>query len=232
MEITKPAKNRPLKALFYGPPGSGKTKLGGSGPKPLIIDMEQGSMTLRDTDVDIVQPTKWSEIVEIWKSLAGGVWKHETVTLDTVSMMQEISSWDTPLLADFKAGTDPRNSYGRLGATMRDMLWKFALLPINVIFLAQLRIEEDDPQRKNKPEEGTFPLAPDVTPSIAKVLTAAPDVIGRTFVRNTPNGPVYGVSFGPEPRSVAKQRALGLPSEVSNLTITKLIDKINGGNKE
>lgn len=227
---THPQQKRPLKALFFGPPGSGKTELGSTAPAPLILDFEDGTMTIRDKAVDVFQPRKWSDVVDAYQTLATGGHTWESFVVDTVSMMQEISSWDTPLLGDFQAGKDPRNSYGRISATMKDMLWKFALLPMNVIFLAQMRIE-DGPDDKTKPEEGTFPLIPEVSPAILKVLTAAPDVIGRTFVRPAPGGkPIYGVSFGPDSRSLVKQRALGLPAEVSNLTIPKLIERI-GGNK-
>lgn len=226
-KTTHPQRNRPLKALFFGPPGSGKTELGSTAPKPLILDFESGTMTIREKAVDVFQPRKWSDVIDAYQTLATAGHAWESVVVDTVSMMQEISSWDTPLLGDFQAGKDPRNSYGRLSATMKDMLWKFALLPMNVVFLAQMRIE-DGPDDKPKAEEGTYPLIPDVSPSILKVLTAAPDVIGRTFVRATPTGPIYGVSFGPDSRSLAKQRALGLPPEATGLTIPKLITKIGG----
>lgn len=226
--ITKPGRPRPLKALFFGPPGSGKTSLGGTAPKPLILDFEDGTMTLRGRDVDVFQPRKWSDVQDAYMTLAlgsdnGG---YQSVVLDTVSMMQEIASWDTPLLSDFVAGKDPRNSYGRISAAMKDMLWKFALLPINCIFLAQIRIEDNADDKPARPEEGRFTLIPDASPAIAKVLTSAPDVIGRTFVRATPKAPLYGVNFGPDSRSIVKHRNLGLPTEVSNLTIPKLLDKI------
>ena len=221
-----PTKQKPLKALFYGPPGSGKTQLGATAPNPLVLDFEDGSMTIRDQAVDLFPIRKWEDVADAWYTLAteGHSWK--SVVVDTVSMMQEVASRETKLLSDFTAGSDPRHSYGKISAMMKDMIWKFALLPINVIFLAQLRIEDLEPG--DKPEEGTYPLLPDVTPAVFKVLAAAPDVIGRTFVRNTPKGPIYGVSFGPDSRSVAKQRALGLPPEVTGLTIPKLIEKIGG----
>lgn len=221
-----PTANKPLKALFYGPPGSGKTVLGATAPTPLVLDFEDGSMSIREAKVDLYPIRKWEDVTDAWYTLAteGHSWK--SVVIDTVSMMQEVASRETKLLSDFTAGTDPRHSYGKISAIMKDIIWKFALLPMNVIFLAQMRIEDVEPG--DKPEEGTYPLLPDVTPSIYKVLAAAPDVIGRTFVRNTPGGVIYGVSFGPDSRSVAKQRALGLPAEVSNLTIPKLIEKIGG----
>lgn len=226
----KATADSPLKAVFYGPPGSGKTSLLSTAPKMLLVDFDHGDRTLVGTEVDVFRPETWAEVLDVFYTFASGKHQWESLGLDTVSMMQELAARNTDLLDDFTRGKDPRHSYGKIAALMRDMLWRLAQLPVHVLMTAHLRIK-DGQEDKNDPEEGTFDLIPDVTPSILKTLSAVPDVIGRTFVRNTPKGPIFGVNFGPDPRGMAKQRSLGLPTEVANLTIPKLLElrNKNGG---
>jgi len=219
---TKPDANKPLKAVFYGPPGSGKTQLLSTAPKPLLVDFDRGSRTLVGSDIDIFAPESWDDVNDVYYTFASGKHPYESILLDTVSMMQQLAEIKTDLMSAFVNGRDPRHTYGQIAAYMRDAVWKIAQLPVNVIMSAHIRIKNDE--ENTNPEEGTFDLVPDVTPSILKTLSAFPDVIGRTYVRRTPKGPIYAVNFGPDPRGVAKERNLGLPNDVANLTIPKLIE--------
>ena len=47
--------NLAINILIYGAPGSGKTTFAATADKPLIIDLEQGTMAIIDYDVDIAQ---------------------------------------------------------------------------------------------------------------------------------------------------------------------------------
>ncbi len=216
---------RKLKLLLFGPAKVGKTTLAATAPKALFLDTEGGTMSVRDTDADVLPITSWEVMQNATKELIMGGHGYESVILDSVTMLQEIAGEKVGLL-DMILGKkeDPRQAYGAIGAMIRHKILQLNTLPMNVIFTAQLR-ERDAIDL----EAGQYPLTPDVTPAILKVLMPMPDVIGRlAIVRNgaTPLDIERQVIFGPETRSQVGHRNLGLPPKVTGLTIPKLIATI------
>ena len=147
---------------------------------------------------------------------------YESVVLDSVTMLQEIAGEQAGLLGMIlNKKDDPRQAYGAIGAMIRHKIIQLNNLPMNLIFTAQLR-ERDAVDL----EAGQYPLTPDVTPAILKVLMPIPDVIGRLAIVRagaTPLDIERQVIFGPETRSQVGHRDLGLPPKVTGLTIPKLI---------
>ncbi len=220
---TSAATERKLKALFFGPPGSGKTTLAGTAPKAVLLDTEGGTMSIRKTDVAVLPIPDWPTFEQAVQDLMIEKHGYETVILDSVTMLQEIAGNQARLMEHIlDPSKDARQAYGAIGAMIRHKLIQLNALPMNVIFTAQLREKEAVDM-----EAGQYPLSPDVTPAVYKVLTALPDVIGRlslTQIGSTPTDVEHRVTFGPETRSPAKQRDLDLPTVVTNLTIPKLIE--------
>jgi phage nucleotide-binding protein len=220
---TSAATARKLKALFFGPPGSGKTTLAGTAPKAILLDTEGGTMSIRKTDVDVLPIPDWPTFEAAVQDLMIEKHNYETVILDSVTMLQEVAGNQARLMEHIlNPKMDARQAYGAIGAMIRHKLIQLNALDMNVIFTAQLREKEAVDM-----EAGQYPLSPDVTPAVYKVLTALPDVIGRlslTQVGSTPTDVEHRVTFGPETRSPAKQRDLDLPTVVTNLTIPKLIE--------
>ena len=214
---------RKLKALFFGAPGSGKTKLSGTAPKAIFLDTEGGTMSIRNTGVDVLPIDTWDKFATAVLELMMEPHDYESVIVDSVTMLQEVAGNEAKLLEHILSPKDDaRQAYGAIGAMIRHKLLQLNALPMNVIFTAQLREKEAADM-----EAGQYPLIPDVTPAVYKVLTAVPDVIGRTHlvqVGAQPTDVEYRVAFGPESRSPAKQRDLHLPTTVTNLTIPKLIE--------
>jgi hypothetical protein len=221
---TQAGQVRPLKALFFGPSKSGKTTLAGTAPKPVFLDTEGGTMSLRDTPgIDILPITSWTVLNEAVKELTLGTQHgYKSVVLDSVTLLQEVAGAEAGLLAAIVAkDQDPRSAYGAIGAMIRHKIIQLNNLPLHVVFTAQLR-ERDGADM----EAGQYPLTPDVTPSILKTLMAAPDVIGRTAIVQVgaePTDVEHQVFFGPESRSQVGHRNLGLPTVAKNLTIPSLI---------
>ena len=80
----KPASaTRPLKALFFGPPGSGKTTLAGTAPKAIMFDTEGGTMSIRGTGVDVLPIPSWSVFESAVLDLMMEKHSYESVILDS-----------------------------------------------------------------------------------------------------------------------------------------------------
>ncbi len=216
-----------LKGLFYGAPGTGKTTLLGTAPKAILLDVDGGAASVRKQDnVTPWRIESWTEFEDALFTLMSTDHGFETVELDTVTTLQTLAENHVGLADDFTNNKDPRRSYGAISAMMRHKLnLLFSLPRVHVIVAAHLRLQDGDEDNVNI-EEGRFPLVPDVMPSIQKVVVALPDVIGRTFLKNTGTEIQYAVKFGPDFRTVAKHRALGLPPEATGVTIPKLIEKL------
>lgn len=228
-----------LKLLAYGANGRGKTWLGATAPKPIIIDCnEHGTMSVRHfKDVQKFPVDVWTDIDLAYWYLHSGDHDRETVVIDTVSSLATLCM--KFVLGD-EASRDPtkdpampsKREWGKVGELMKTQIIQFRNLPMHVIFLAQERrgfVDEDDDEA---PE-----IFPEVSPSIRTTLTASVDVIGRSYVREVVEKkggkkvrtPQYRLWVGPSGRYVTKDR-LGLPKSVGDPNITRILEQLNGGN--
>lgn len=70
-----------IKALFYGPAGFGKTTLGLSAPKPLLIDCDGGVHRINVAHrVDTLQVTSYNEVLAVMNE---DLHDYETIVIDT-----------------------------------------------------------------------------------------------------------------------------------------------------
>lgn len=237
-----------LKLLAYGQNGKGKTRLGASGPKPLVIDCnERGSLSIRHfEDAQIFPVELFTDIDLAYWYLAAGDHDRETVVIDTVTSLAQLAM--KFVLGD-EASRDPtkdpdmpgKRDWGKVGELMRTVILNFRNLPMHVVFLAQERrgFSEDD---EEAPE-----VFPEVSPSVRSTLTAGVDIIGRMFVKEvvekgedgkkTKAVPSYRMLIGPSERYVTKDRSeAGLPSVIKlgsgHDNLERLIDRIRAGSKE
>lgn len=174
-----------LKALFYGKPKKGKTTLGASGPKPLIIDCnEKGTMSVRRVpDCKVFRASTWTDIDLAYWYLHAGKHDRQTVVIDTVTTLAQLCM--KFVLGD-EASRDPtkdpempsKREWGKVGELMKTVIINFRNLPMNVIFLAQERRWVGDEDEGEAPE-----IVPDVSPSVRNALTPAVDIIGRLYAK-------------------------------------------------
>lgn len=62
-----------LATIVYGPPKSGKTTFCTSlGDHPLVVDFDDGLLTLKELGINYVQPRTWEEVLELVSSLRSG----------------------------------------------------------------------------------------------------------------------------------------------------------------
>ncbi len=180
-----------VKVVLYGKPGTGKTTLASSFPKPaLLIDIsEKGSDSVRDVKgLDVIRVTEWDEFEMMYWFLDRNKKGYKTVIIDTMSYAQELCVRDVVGGEKKKGkragdwGTMTKRDWGTVSSRMKEVITNFRDLDMNVIFIAHDRVfnsgDEDDDADGIAPSVG-----PRLMPSVGAVLNAAVGIIGNTFIR-------------------------------------------------
>lgn len=121
-----------VKALIYGGPGSGKTPMMNTAPRPVACVTEPGMLSMRTSNIPAWEAYDDNKIDEFLK------WLHEskeasqfdTVCFDSVSQMAEIY-----LIKEVNRNKDGRKAYGELSRTMMEILTKLYYMPNKHIYL-------------------------------------------------------------------------------------------------
>jgi hypothetical protein len=82
-----------MKAIVYGPAGTGKTPIINSAPRPVLLATEPGLLSMRNSEVPTwIAPTK-NKIDEFfkWFELSAEAKKFDTLAIDSTSQMCEIA---------------------------------------------------------------------------------------------------------------------------------------------
>lgn len=137
-----------LKVLVYGASGAGKTRLcGTTGGNTVIISAESGLLSLRDSDIPVIEVQTLEDVFEAYQFVGQSqeASHFEWVCLDSISEIAEV------VLAREKAVTvngkkvDPRQAYGALSDQMGELLRAFRDLPgKNVYFSAKMEKQKDE----------------------------------------------------------------------------------------
>lgn len=133
----KDLKQEKITALFYAPPGLGKTTLLGMlKGKTLIIDVDRGTSVLSGNEnVDIIRLSEdFKELPAILKELQAKC-EYDNVCIDSLSELER------GMLAYFgrmgkNDGVSDMGSYQRVDFKIVDWCRQFRALPCNVIFTA------------------------------------------------------------------------------------------------
>lgn len=199
-EITKESEEF-TKALIYGPNGTGKTTISGTFPGPrLILDInERGTKALVGTDGSSKRFIDTFELFQMsyWYLRAG---KHpfKTVVLDNVTTLQELAMkfiMGKEAIYDSSKDMDmpTKRDWGGLSQIMKRWLIDFRNLPMNVVFIAQdKRNDEGDVDLNTDDDDRDPTVFPAISKSARSILGGAVDVIGYTFktVTKTEEGAV------------------------------------------
>lgn len=130
-----------LKILCYGGAGAGKTTLCKTVPNAVIISAESGLLSLRDTEIPVIEIKTLGDLYEAFNIvLAGDGQSFEWVCLDSLSEIAEV------ILAHEKGlSKDPRKAYGELYDQMMPLVKAFRDLPgRNVYMSAKMQRDKDD----------------------------------------------------------------------------------------
>ena len=235
-----------ITALFYGRSGTGKTTLAGSFPPDvLLLDFkERGTDSIRDIPgVRVLFIDDWDSLQDTFWSLETGEHSYQTVVLDTISGMQDLAIADAKIKGGKSADSPTTQKiWGDVSNSMKEIIFQFRDLPMNVIFLAHERVKESDSE--DELDEGQLDpeVGPNVIPSVSKTLCAAVKVIGNTYIkqsfkkksgnpRETKRTVEYCLRTGPHPFYITKVRTAKsnkVPEYLPDATYVKIIDVING----
>ncbi len=102
-----------VKAVVYGPPGSGKTPLVNTAPLPILCCVESGMLSMRTSSVPTVLAQTCGQLDEffLWLLNSKEAGAFSTVCVDSFSQIAE-----TILRFELGENKDPRKAYGKMSA--------------------------------------------------------------------------------------------------------------------
>lgn len=235
-------------ALFYGRSGTGKTTIGASFPKPLlVVDIgEKGTDSISDVDdVHVIRIRNWKQLEEIYWGLKNGDLEFKTVMIDAIHAMQDLAIQEAKRL-NGKDEEDQmsRRDFGTASGLMKQWIFNYRDLEeeeINVIFICHDRLRRGDEEEQNdneiKPEVG-----PMLMPSVAGPVCGAVKVVGHTFIRESvvkskklgkkPKREIqYCMRLGPHTYYTTKIRSpktRQVPYFISDPTYEKIVEVMKG----
>ena len=210
-----------IKCLFYGRPGSGKTTLACTFPKPLLlIDMkdEKGYLIAKKIKgVTVVRAKTVEDLYTIYWHLRENPDQYKTVVLDTVTAGQSLFIEDLRLRK--KPNIDPnkmgmwgtmsRQDWGEISQNYGPLLINFRDLDLNVVYLSHERTFNQG-EDENEDDRLDPYIGPRLMPSISSSLLAAVDFIGNCFIRQVKIKDQfksqYCLRVGPHPVYITKVR--------------------------
>lgn len=218
--------------LIYSRQGSGKTSLCATAPKPLIIDTERGTASIRRRKgTDVYRLNHFSEIDPIYWFLKGGKHDYETVAIDTITRLTShalrYAMGDTNLdearsIDDMQYPT--KRDWGATTELMKDVILRFVALPMNIIFTAH--------ETTYEAEEEEIVAGPVVNPGVRQVLLGHVDITGRLYVKEVKKegsqkpGYERRLLIGPHESFESKDRSGDLPRIIRDPDMTKIIKQI------
>lgn len=233
-------KSQFLNILIYGDSGVGKTVLAGSADQVpsmrpvLVVDMEAGTESLRYTypEVDIVRPTNWAQMNEVYEALWSGNHGYKTVVLDSLTEIQKFNMYS--ILQRLVREVDPERDpdvpgmyeWGKNTEQIRKFVRAFRDLEIHTIFTALMKTDKD-------PRSGTLIKKPSLSGKLADEVAAFLDIVGHMYVKLVPRED-GGTEESKEAKrlllcqaiegTIAKDRTASLPLVMEEPSMKKLFD--------
>ncbi len=176
----------PTIITLYGRPGTGKTTISCTAPKPLLlIDVkDKGTDSgkrddLQPGDITVFELEDFDDIYEVYDYIEENPDRFKSVVIDHMTALQDFC-YDKVMEEEGKSKMS-QGMYGTAGGYLKEVinLYKgLTDLGITPIFNCQDRMESGDGEGEDQllPEVG-----PSLMPSVARTLCAASRVIGHTY---------------------------------------------------
>lgn len=243
-KIKKPGESAHHKRmLFYSRNKKGKTTLGSSAPKTLVLDPERGAEQLGD-NVDLWPIEKWDDMNDVFRFLRFSDHDYEWVNVDGLTRINNMAlryvmSQQEERDLDRIPGQVQQRDYGKSGELMKGMLFNFHTLPMGVIYTAQERQEipgEFDSEDEDS-EMADARFVPDLPKGVRSSVNAIVDCIGRLYTvkiehPKTPDLMVVQrrLHIGPsEAFDTGIRSKHALPDFVKNPSVPKLVKLMDTG---
>jgi hypothetical protein len=148
--LSKLSKKFGVKSIVYGGPGSGKTPIIVTAPRPIVCIVEPGTLSVRNSQFDSVpafEADKSEKIKDFFKWIfnSNEAKQFDTIGLDSATQMAEIF-----LKEELARNKDGRRAYGEMARAVKDIFDKLYYLPNKHIYLIAKQ-GEDDTIKKKKP---------------------------------------------------------------------------------
>ena len=105
LQIESGTKKKPIKAVFYGPEGCGKSTIGASMPGALMVDTEDGTGYI---DCKRTTATNWADFSAATIELGRDQYDYKTIVFDTIDAAER-------MLADYVAEKHGKESIENFG---------------------------------------------------------------------------------------------------------------------
>jgi hypothetical protein len=220
-------------ALIYGDSGVGKTTLTGSAVevpemRPVILlDIEGGTLSLRDRypEVEKVRIDHWDDLVSVYVDLKDNPTKYKTCILDSISELEEHGMDEIMFRTVTKAREDGLDrdpdlpgigEHGKSANRMRKIIRRFRDLPMNTIFTALERTDEDAKRRKS--------VKPRLSPKLAGQVSGFLDIVLYMYNKEV-GGKIERIIMSKRTdETIAKDRTNRLPEFIVNPTMSEIYD--------
>lgn len=242
-----------LHMMVWGRVKSGKTGFGCSGPNPIMLMAERGSMTVRKNPNLMIfpvdnkgrpRPLRWKDTYDFIYFLRYGEHDRETVIVDTMSALVRVGirfiNRDEEARDDARIpGTMDQRTWGRLATLVTEFMEELeevcAMRGMHLIYTAQEKTLNED-----KADQLGVDVIPDFTPAIRSFVTEKPSILARTFMEDEEGEETadenlairYGMTFR-DPYLLVGERVtpMGaktpwLPRHAYNVTVPKILRKI------
>lgn len=143
MKITKTSEltRTTLNMIVFGNPGCGKTVFSSTTPDPLILDIEGGTMSIRNKTVDTVRIESYRALIDVFEFLKKGKHRYKSVVIDSGTELQRKIMED--VLAETKHDYAQQRDWGITIERTRRCVRAFRDLPMNFLMTA-LAMESRD----------------------------------------------------------------------------------------
>lgn len=239
--------------MIWGRVKSGKTAFACTGPRPIVLEAEKGTMTVRKRKGLQVFPRKkdgsyrtlrWNDTYDFIYYLRYADHDRKTVVVDTMSALVRTGvrfiNKDEEARDEARApGVMDQRTWGRLATLVTEFMEELEEVcytrNMHLIYTAQERTLGEEQAEKLGVDK-----VPDFSPSIRSFVTERPSILARTFMEDEEGEEIdeevenmrYGMTFR-DPDLLVGERVtpLGakkpwLPRHAYDVTIPKLVKRI------